>query len=145
MKCITLLQKPGYKLIALLGSVGILFLFPVIQTLPQGLHNLDVWFEVITPLNVILYFTFALLFGILLALQIYRWKHPHCRLRSATAGTVGTFTGVFIGQCASCLSITSLFLPVGVTTFLIQYNSFFMSLSIFMLIVGIYFLDGFKE
>ncbi len=137
-----ILKTRRYGLIALVSAAAMLVIYPYAQTLG---NNMDLWFEIITPVNLAMYVIFSLLFGPLVALQAYNLSQPKtCRI-SAGSGTLSSILGFSAIQCPGCVSIVSLFLPISATTFLATYNTWITIGSIVLLILGIYFLGGFRE
>jgi len=146
LKILKLLTNGKYILIALIASIIMLVVYPVIQTLPQGLNNLDLWFKIIPPFNFVLYVLFSLIFGILLSLQIFNFYETRsCGIKSTSSGLFGIVGGFIVTQCPACLSLASFILPLGATSFLVTYNVYFMLGSLFLMVLGIYFLGGFKK
>ncbi|MBI4020021.1 MAG: hypothetical protein HY367_01705 [Candidatus Aenigmarchaeota archaeon] len=140
---INVLKTGKYGAIALVSSALMLVVYPYVQTLGT---NIDLWFVVITPLNMALYVIFSALFGPLLALQAYNLKQPKaCKIKSGGSGVFSSVISFSAIQCPGCVSAVSLFLPISATTFLATYNAWLTLASIALLLAGIYFLGGFKK
>ncbi|MBI2675755.1 MAG: hypothetical protein HYX24_04820 [Candidatus Aenigmarchaeota archaeon] len=134
-----ILKTKRYGLIALASAAAMLIIYPYAQTLG---NNMDLWFEIITPLNLALYIIFSLLFGPLVALQIHNLSQPKTCKISAGSGTLSSILSFSAIQCPGCVSIVSLFLPISATTFLATYSTWITAASIALLILGIYLLGG---
>lgn len=153
MHIVHILQQKQYVVLAILFSGFMLFLYPFVQTIPQGLNNFWFWFSLLTPVTWILYVTYSLLFGVTCASFIWRWKEKRCNtvcalMPSTTGkawGAIGTFVGVILPQCASCVSIATIFFPLSFAIFLVKYNVWVMLLSDGLLVLALYFLGAFKQ
>lgn len=141
MLIFSVLHQKKYAAIAIISSVVMAFIYPYAQTLG---NNIDLWFEVIDPLNFMLYIIFSALFGPLVALQIHNLRQPKICKISAGSGAFSSIISFSAIQCPGCVSLASLFLPISATTFLATYNSILTSISIALLLVGMYMLGGFK-
>ena len=86
---------------------------------PLG-NNLDLWFQIISSANLILYVIFSSLFDPFLALQVHNLRQPKvCNIKkSATSGLASSLLSFAAIQCPGCVPIASLFLPLNATTFL---------------------------
>lgn len=143
------LNTRKYRLIAFLSSVGMLLLYPYIQViLNGGLYNYFFWFEVILEqslLNFALYIAFSILFGIVMSMIIYSWKNRTCGLKgSVGSGGVGSTLAVLTSQCSACISLASLFLPIGAVATFAVYNTALNFVSIGALLLAIYLMKGFS-
>lgn len=142
MLLMDVLRKKKYAAIALFSSAAMLMIYPYAQTLG---NNIDLWFEVISPINLALYAAFSLLFGPFVSLQVYNLKAPKtCAVQGAAGGTFSSVLSFAAIQCPGCVSVASLFLPISATTFLAANNIIITSASLVLLLAGIYLLGGFK-
>lgn len=133
------------------ATILIGLILPIIQT---GFfqNSLSAWLLTLlkSPLNAPLYFIFSLLFGLLIALQIYNLKHPSictdCNTKKvSTSGYLGAFLGFFVGVCPACVGILGLILPLGTSLTLTYYGWIFMLGSIGIMALSIILLGGFKR
>jgi hypothetical protein len=150
MKVIQVLKKKKYGLIALVGTILMLIVYPFLQVLLNGgFHNYFFWFELIlkeAPLNFVLYIIFSGLFGVVTSLNIYNWKHRTCDIKgSAGTGGIGTILAIFTSQCSACFSLATVFLPTVAVGALVVYNTLFNLISVGLMVVAIHLLGGFKK
>lgn len=154
MRLLNVLKNRKYLTLAIISGLIMLIIFPLLQVQASGgLQNLDLWFEVIPPLNLALVFVFSVLFGLFLSFQIFNLRSKICsvqkRATSATGGGFAAFLGILVPACPACISIVTLILPaalgISVAGFFVKYSSLLLSGSIALLLFGIYLLGGFKK
>ncbi len=154
MRVLNILKNKRYLALAIVSGLIMVIVFPLLQVQATGgLQNLDLWFEVIPPLNLALVVVFSVLFGLLLSFQVYNFKSKICSVQkkaaSATGGGFAAFLGILVPACPACISIVTLILPVSlgisVAGFFMKYSSLLLSGSIALLLLGIYLLGGFKK
>jgi hypothetical protein len=153
-KIFRILQNKKYLAIMVVSSLAVSVLFPIIQSLANGgLQNLDLWFEVIPPINLILLIVFSLLFGMLLALQIYNLKIKTCstnkKATSASSSGIGAFIAMVVPACPACISLATFFLPAATAIsfgyFVVKFDVLLLLFSISLLVLGLFLLGGFKK
>jgi len=149
MKVIEVLKTRRYGLIALLLAAAMALVYPYLQVaLSGGLYNYVFWFEVIlsqSVLNFVLYLAFSALFGVVVSLNIYNWKHRTCSVKGGIgSGSVGSILAIFTSQCSACVSLATLFLPVAAVGALSLYSTAFNFISIGILLLAIYMTGGFR-
>ncbi len=145
MKIIKMLKNPKYAASTVAFAVFMFFFLPFVQTL--GL-NTDLWYEVIPPLNFILFITFDIVFGLFVSFQIYQYMGPkECRInkKSAAGGFLGTALSFIVGICPVCFGFASVLLPLGVVATLVVFGPVFIILSILLMLFSIHSNDGFKR
>ncbi|MBI4173380.1 MAG: hypothetical protein HY519_01545 [Candidatus Aenigmarchaeota archaeon] len=144
MLILQVLRQKNYLALAALASAFMLFIYPYSQTLG---NNIDLWFEIIQPANLVLYLAFAGLFGPFFALQVYNLRQPKvCNVKgSASAGFASSVLGFFAIQCPGCISFASLFLPLSATTFLAANNVVITAASVLLLVLGMHLLGAFRD
>ena len=142
IKVFEILKDREYFAIFLIAAAVMLVVYPYLQSFGQ----IDLWFQVIEPDNLLLYTSFSVLFGLLVPLQVYSIKAPKaCRIQSGGAGVAGTIAGFFVAQCPSCAVLLSLFLPFNAIIFIVTYNTWLTLGTIALMLIAIYFLGGFKK
>lgn len=149
MLILSILKTRKYGLIAAITAAAMLLVYPYIQViLNGGLYNYLFWFEVILEqsiLNFILYITFSILFGIVMSIIIYNWKNRKCNVKgSVGVGGAGGTLAILTSQCSACISLASLFLPIGAVATLAIYNTALNFVSIGALLLAIYLMKGFR-
>jgi hypothetical protein len=140
-------------LIAIISSLGIFLLTPVIQLINTPLA-FEIWFlDILTkPVNSLLYIIFSILFGMFISLYMYV-KRDICidcervdiKASNANTGILGTVIGFIIGVCPACFSLIGVLLPLGVSITLSAYSSYFTLLSIAIILFSIFKLGGVKK
>jgi len=149
MRIVNMLKNRRYLGIAVLSALGIGLFLPLVQT---GLKpdNMLAWYLTLVdrPLNTGLYVIFSVLFGVLVALQLYN-KHicKTCNVKTdskkaSTFGGTGAVLGFALGVCPACIGLIGLLLPLTVSITLTNYNWLFMSIAIAIMFVSIKFLGG---
>lgn len=148
MEIIEVFKIRKYFIIAIISSV----LFSTVYIYAQVLgiiENVDLWFAIVPPINLVLFITFAALFGVTLSFQIYMWKQPKtCAINKKAIGTgsAATFGGFLVAQCSACASIGALILPSSVfLSVFVKYSILINIISIGLMIFTIYYLGGFKK
>lgn len=150
MKLISVVKTRNYGLIALFAAIGMFLVYPYTQVvLNGGFYNYFFWFEVIlsqSVLNFFLYIIFSVLFGFVVSLSIYTWKHRTCSVKgSVGGGTFGSVLGIFTSQCSACVSLATLFLPAAAVSSLAVFNTVFNLITIGVFLLSIYLMGGFKN
>ncbi len=147
MKSLLLLEAIKEKpAIAVISAIGIFFVNPLIQSLSTPLA-FQIWSTDILqkPESSILYFAFAILFGIFISLYLYsKNKSIDCK-PDAKAGFGGSALGFVLGVCPACFSFVGVLLPLGSSIFLTRYYPVFIIISIAIILFSIYKLGGFKR
>lgn len=146
MKIIDILKIRKYLGIAIITTV-VLFSFYVYTQVLGVVQNIDLWFAVIPPQNLITFVIFAGLFGSALSYQIYLWRQPKiCNVgKKSSPGAVGAIVSFFVVQCPACASIGALFLPISVIGFFTVYSTWINLASIGLVLFTIYILGGFRK
>lgn len=136
------------KELAVLSSIGIFFLLPLIQSINTSLA-FEIWFAdlVNKPLNALLYITFSILFGMYISLYLYSKKNVciECNTRVDKKGIVGSILGFLIGVCPACFSFLAFLLPLGSSIFLSLYSPLFTLIAIAIIAYSIYRFGGFRK
>lgn len=146
MKILEVLKIRKHLGIAILSAIAIFSVYVYTQVL-FIVENIDLWFTVIPPQNLILFTIFSVLFGVTISYQIYLWRQPKvCAIKkTSTPGVVGSIISFFVVQCPACASIGALFLPLSVIGFFTAYSTLINIGSITLLLVTLYLLGGFKR
>jgi hypothetical protein len=148
MRVLAILKHRRYLAMAAFAAIGMAVLLPFVQSLRQGIGNIDLWLLTIVqyPLNTALYATFSIAFGLLVALYSYNRKVCiDCDKKSMGAGALGAFAGFFIGICPACLGIVALFLPLSASIALTQYSALFMAAAVALVMFSIHKMGGFMK
>ena len=138
-----------YFLLAAILTFLMLGLYPFVQILPQGLNNFWFWFSLLTPIRWVLYISYSILFSLTFSFFIARWQSKSCDLKKQTKGGVTGFAAGFIGlilpQCAACISIAAIFLPLSFVVFLAKYTTPMMIMGNLLLVFSLYSMGAFKR
>jgi len=149
MKLLQVLRNPQYLVLAAVSSLIFSALYIYTQVL-GNVHNIDVWFAVISWYNAILFVAFAILFGITFSFQVYNWLQPKiCSIEKKTVAASGSGIGTLglflVAQCPACASLGALFLPVSAFTFISQLSTVLNIISIALLLFTLNYLGAFKK
>ena len=141
-----MLRTPRYLLFSIISAVVMGVVYVVTQVI-FIVQNIDIWFSVISPLNLILFLLFSSLFGITLSYQIWVRKQPQvCNMKKGASMSGGsTFFTFLVVQCPACASIGALFLPVSVLGFFTQYSTLITLITIGLLVFTLRYLGAFKK
>jgi len=145
MRIITAVKEKPFH--ALLSSVGIFLLVPLIQSINTPLA-FEIWYKTFLdrPLNSLLYIAFSIMFGMLISLYIYsKSKCIDCKKGDINAGFGGAALGFVLGICPACFSLIGVLLPLGGSIFLTAYSPVFTALSIALILFSIQRLGGFRK
>jgi len=145
MRIITAVKEKPFH--ALLSSLGIFLLVPVIQSINTTLA-FEIWYKTLLdrPLNSILYIAFSVMFGMLISLYSYsKNKCIDCKKEDINAGFGGAALGFVLGICPACFSLIGVLLPLGGSIFLTTYAPIFTVLSITIILFSIQRLGGFRR
>lgn len=154
MRIFNILKNKKYLMIMLTSSVIVFSLFPIIQIQTAGgFRNIDLWFEVIPKTNLILVIIFSILFGLFFSFYVYNTDKKICSLKEkrigVTQGSLAAIMGILVPACPACAPLIALFLPaslsISVAAFFNKYSTLLLTLSLLLLVLGIYVLGGFKE
>lgn len=149
MQIFVVLKNKVYFLLAAIFTLAVLGLYPFIQILPQGLNNFWFWFTLLTPIRWALYISYGILFGVTFVFFIARWQSKTCDLKQRAKGGIAGFTAGFVGlmlpQCAACISVAALFLPLSFALILSKYTTIFMIAGNLLLLFSLYSMDAFKQ
>ena len=137
------------RLIAIISSIAIFFLLPIIQSITTPLA-FEIWFMDIVnkPLNSALYIIFSILFGMYVSLYVYSKRNVCIECNSMNAnktGLIGSALGFLIGVCPACFSFIAFLLPLGSSIFLSLYSPLFTLIAIAVIAYSIYRFGGFKR
>ena len=149
MLIVEILKKKKYFAIAILSAIAIGILFPIIQT-GFLLNTIDVWFLTLLdkPLNAALYLIFSMVFGIMVALQVFNLKEcKTCKVnvKNSSGAFGGAIIGFAFGICPACVGLIGLILPLGVSVALNYYGWIFTTIAIALMLYTIHILGGFKK
>ena len=145
MRIITAVKEKPFH--AILSSLGIFLLVPVIQSINTTLA-FEIWYKTLLdrPLNSILYIAFSVMFGMLISLYSYsKNKCIDCKERDINTGLGGAVLGFVLGICPACFSLIGVLLPLGGSIFLTTYAPIFTVLSITIILFSIQRLGGFRR
>jgi len=145
MRIITAVKEKPFH--AILSSLGIFLLVPVIQSINTTLA-FEIWYKTLLdrPLNSILYIAFSVMFGMLISLYSYsKNKCIDCKERDINTGFGGAVLGFVLGICPACFSLIGVLLPLGGSIFLTTYAPIFTALSITIILFSIQRLGGFRR
>ncbi len=137
------------RLIAIISSIAIFFLLPIIQSITTPLA-FEIWFMDIVnkPLNSALYIIFSILFGMYVSLYVYSKRNVCIECNNMNAnktGLIGSALGFLIGVCPACFSFIAFLLPLGSSIFLSLYSPLFTLIAIAVIAYSIYRFGGFKK
>ena len=134
----------GYKLptLAALATAVAIFLWPALPL--RGIAN---WLIIYTntPYLTYLYPIIAILSGVYMGLYVYNKNAPCCSIESTRAGVAGSLTGILLGACPACIPVIAIFLPLAFNVFLSRVAPIFSLVSIAILLLVIYRMNGFKR
>jgi hypothetical protein len=146
---ISVFKSKRYFFLAVFFAIFMLGAYPFVQILPQGLNNFWFWFSLLTPIRWILYISYGILFGLTFSFFIARWQSNACDLKEQTKGGLTGFAGGFVGlilpQCAACISIAALFLPLSFALFLTKYTTPLMIIGNLLLLFALYSMGALRR
>ncbi|MBI2583516.1 MAG: hypothetical protein HYW25_02515 [Candidatus Aenigmarchaeota archaeon] len=148
MRLSAVLRQKKYLALAIAAAIIMALFLPFLQSLRQGIGNLDLWFLTVAqyPLNIALYIAFSIAFGLFIALYSYnRRLCIDCDKKKLGTGALGAFAGFFIGVCPACLGIAAIFLPLSASIALTQYSAVFMLIAVALMLFSIYRMGGFRQ
>jgi len=151
MKILDILRIKKYLAMGVISTAFIFLFYPTVQILAttQNIQNIDIWFASIPPINFVLFLIFTILFGINISLFSYNRNRKVCEHNTKKVlggSSIGTIFSFFVGICPACTGFVALFgIPLSVTLALVQFNTVFFLISIGLLLLSIYFSDGFKK
>ena len=145
MQQILILKMWRHKLPALaaLATMAAIFLWPALPL--RGITN---WLIVYanTPYLTYLYPVIAILSGEYMGLYVYNKKvAPCCSIETVKGGAAGSLVGVLLGACPACIPVIAIFLPLAFNVFLSRVAPIFSVVSIVILLLVIYKMNGFKR
>lgn len=145
MKNILIFKMWRYTLPALaaLATMIAIFFWPALPL--RGITN---WFVIYasTPYLTFLYPAIAILSGVYMGLYTYNKKvAPCCSIETIKGGAAGSFVGVFLGACPACIPVIAILLPLAFNVFLSRIAPIFSVVSIAILLLVIYKMNGFKR
>ncbi len=125
------------------ASLIFLMLFISIPVFTIPGNSLLFQLEIFTFWNYVLMILLSVLIGLMTSMQIYAYKIKKS-VRGVGRGVVGGFSSIMAGlfgtaSCASCLTVVFGFLGIGTVFFLIKYQWFIVGISLFLIIISIYF------
>ena len=126
-----------------LTTMAAIFLWPALPL--RGITN---WLIVYanTPHLTYLYPIVAFLSGVYVGLYVYNKKvAPCCSIETVKGGATGSFVGVILGACPACIPVVAIFLPLAFNVFLSRVAPIFSIVSIGILLLVIYRMNGFKR
>lgn len=149
MRLINTLKNPKYAGIFIISAVFIFSLYVYTQVLGI-VENIDIWFATAPWYNIAMLIIFSLLFGAFVSYQIYVWKSPktcptHKKIISSGSSGVGVITAFLTSQCAACLSLATLLLPISIVGFFITYNWVMNLLSIALILISLKHIGAFEK
>lgn len=129
--------------LAALATMAAIFLWPALPL--RGITN---WLIVYanTPYLTYLYPIIAFLSGVYVGLYVYNKKvAPCCSIEIVKGGAAGSLVGVLLGACPACIPVIAIFLPLAFNVFLSRVAPIFSVVSIGILLLVIYRMNGFKQ
>jgi len=137
------LSNKNYFLSFILISILSLTIFILIPVFVIPGNDLLFQLGIFTYWNYILMFTLAILISLMISMQIYNYKLKKS-IKKAGGAVAGGFSGFIAGifgtaSCASCVAAIFGFLGVGTVFFLIQYQWYIVGISLFFILLSIYF------
>ena len=147
MKLFEVLKIKKYLAISIISAAFMIFFYPFIQV--RGIiGTIDIWFANISTLNLILFLIFVVLFGLNLSLFLYNRSRKICtnNTKKVLGGTsLGTVFSFIVGVCPACTGFAGLIgIPLSVSLVMVRYNTLLISITIGLLLLSIYFSEGFK-
>jgi hypothetical protein len=145
MRDILIFKIWRHKLPALsaLATMIAIFFWP---TLPlRGISN---WITVYSNTSYLFYLypLVAVLSGIYVGLYVYNRKVASCcSVETVKGGAVGSLIGILLGACPACIPVIAVFLPLAFNVFLSRVAPIFSLISITILLLVIYRMNGFKQ
>lgn len=151
-----MLKNRKYVLLSLLFLGLFLILYPLFQNLPLLSQNpgdswftLQVWFSLLTPLKLVLYLLYGILFGLTISFFIWQRKKKVCppakMIRSGFLGSFGAGLGAILPLCPGCFSLVGFFLPLSTLLLLIKYSNLILAGSIALLFLSLLLLGAFQR
>ncbi|HLC76637.1 MAG TPA: hypothetical protein VJH04_00365 [archaeon] len=146
LKILSVMKLPVHFALALFSTIVFALIYVYTQVLGV-IHNVDIWFANISPVNLTLFVIFSALFGIAMSFQIYNWRQPKtCNIKGSAGSTsAATVISLLVAQCPACASLGALFLPFSVITFIGEFSVWITLASIGLLLFTINYLGGFKQ
>ena len=147
MKLIDVLRKPRYALASFLSSTAMFWAYAYAQNLGI-IENIPFWLTIITPENAILLFLFTTLFGFWVAFFWYGLREKSCEIpitKGGLAGSGASLGGFIVAQCAGCLSLITLLLPLSASILLLKYNTILNVLSVLLLTAALWHMGAFRK
>lgn len=130
-------------LFAILITIFAVFFWPALP-----LHGIGNWMAVLANTPYLLYFypIISIFSGVYVGLYVYNKKvAPCCSIESTQAGFLGSLTGIFLGACPACIPVIAVFFPLAFNVFLSRIAPIFSFLSVLVLLLVIYRMNGFKR
>ena len=152
MKLLKIL-KDKYLGLFIFLTLAVLVLYPLFQISITPGANINFWLAIIPKINLVLVFVFSLMFGLLVALQVYNFQDKTCptgkKATSTTSGGLGTILAILVPACPACLSFVTFLVPaalaLSVGSFFVKFGTLLLVLSILLMFLGIFLLGGFKK
>jgi len=129
--------------VSALATMIAIFFWPALPL--RGIGN---WIAIYanTPYLFYLYPAIAILSGIYVGLYVYNKKvAPCCSVETTGGGAVGSLVGILLGACPACIPVIAVFLPLAFNVFLSRIAPIFSLISISILLLVIYRMNGFKR
>ena len=150
MNLFRIFSNKRYLALFLFTSVIMFAIYVLLQVWATGgLQNLGFWFSIIPKLNLSLLIVASILFGLLFTLQLYHFDNKTCSIPnksfSVFSGGIGGFLALLVPSCPACISLATLILPTSIGISIVKFNTWILILSICLLVLGLYLLNGFKK
>ncbi len=139
-------QKYAVLAVASAALMAVIYVYSQVLFIAD---NVSIWLSSAPLYNLFLFAVFAVLFGLTVSLQAYRWRQPKtCSAKtgkSIAVASPATFLGFLVAQCPACASLAALLLPVSAASFFVQYNTVLNIVSIGMLLFSLNYLGAFRK
>ncbi len=153
MRLLKILKNKNYLWLFIFLSLVMLVVYPLLQVSLTVGTDIGFWLKVIPKINLFLVIIFAISFSLLATLQIYNFKDKKCSIKkkssSAATGGIGTILAIVVPACPACIGLFSLFLPaalsLSITSIFAKFSTLLLLSSIILMLLGIFFLGGFRK
>lgn len=149
MVILEMFKNKRYVFLSVVLTLAMLVLYPLLQVLPQGgLHNFWFWFSVPSLYQLLLYVSYAVLFGLTVSFFFYSRKVKVCptsrQVRSGIPGVLGAAMGFVLPVCPACISLAAFLMPISAFTFIAGHSTQFLLASVFLLAISLWTLGAFR-
>lgn len=143
----TVIQKRAYLLTLFAFTIFIFFIFIYLQVLTIPGNTFSFQLKILTFSNYLLMGVISFLVSLFITMQIFIFRNAYsttAKVASVGTGGAAGYLGVFAAvlgtaTCASCLFALFGFLGFGGVLFLLENQTYVVSLSITILLISLYF------